>query len=193
MKGKFAYSLLLTALLGVCLPGCYRSYGPVSYQTLDTLLTSGRLESYGAYYKHEGIRYNVVSLDLYSKGLGLNDEGLMEGVGTNLYISDIFITTATPRADSLPDYLPEGTYRSDTTAELSHFLCGLDYDGHYGGSYVLLKGETGYKVYPLTEGEMTVAYSGDTLVLDGQARLQGQRQVYPFHYRDVLPIIHREQ
>ena len=57
---------------------------------------------------------------------------------------------------------------------------------------VLLMGESGYKVYPITEGKMTVTYIGDTLVLDGIATLKGQKAAYPFHYRDVLPVIRRD-
>lgn len=192
MRRKFYYWLLLI-LPAISLTGCYTPRSPIHYQALDTLLTSGRLEYYGAFYEAEGIGYDVVSLDLYSKGLGLNDKGVMEGVGTNLYISDIFLSTATPSAKTASDYLPADLYVSDSVAMLTHFLRGLDYDGNYGGSYVLLMGESGYKVYPITEGEMTVHYIGDTLVLDGRASLQGLKQIYPFHYRDILPVIHRER
>ena len=185
--------LILSGMLLVSLTGCYTPHPPTPYQTLDTLLTSGQLEYYGAFYKALGVDYDVISLDLYSKGLGLNADGMMEGVGTNLYISDIFISTATPSASKTSDYLIEDTYQSDSVPELSHFLRGLDYDGSYGGSYVLLMSESGYKVYPITEGEMTVTYIGDTLVLDGKATLRGLKQTYPFHYRDILPIIHRER
>lgn len=183
---KYLFLIMLAALTG-----CRQPHTPITYQTLDTLLTFGRLEYYGAFYKAEGIDYDVVSLDFYSKDLGLNDEGRMEGVGTNLYLSDIFLSTATPQAVKASDFLIEDTYYSDSTATLMHFLRGLDYDGNYGGSYVLLMGETGYKVLPITEGEFTVTYVGDTLVLDGKATLQGQKQPYPFHYRDVLPVVLR--
>lgn len=182
MKGKLVY--LIIALVSLSMTGCYSSYTSRTVQTLDTVMTSGRLEYYGAYYKQIGVTYDIISLDLYSKGLGLNDDGKMEGVGTNLYISDIFV----PTTDGT---LPEGTYRSDTTANPMHFLRGLDYDGSYGGSYVLLMSESGYKVLPITEGEMTMAYAGDTLVLDGSAKLRNTRQPYHFHYRDVLPTVRR--
>ena len=182
----------MVVMLAVSMTGCYSSYQPISVQTLDTVLTSGRLEYYGKFYKAEGIQYDVISLDLYSHGLGLNADGKMEGVGTNLYISDIFVP-ASQGAGQLPEYLPAGAYQSDTTANLMHFLCGLDYDGNYGGSYILLMGETGYKVLPITEGEMTVAYAGDTLVLDGKATLRGQRKPYTFHYRDILPVTNRKR
>ena len=92
MKYKIHIILLLFILSVSWMTSCHRSYTPIVYQSLDTVLTSGRLEYYGQYYKKEGINYDVVSLDLYSKGLGLNDEGVMEGVGTNMYISDIWAT-----------------------------------------------------------------------------------------------------
>lgn len=180
-------------LLSLCLTGCYRPYTPIVYQTLDTTLTSGRLEYYGTYYEAEGVDYDVVCLDLYSKGLGLNHEGMMEGVGTNLYIGDIFVPAGTLTADRAESVLPAGRYESDSVAQLMHFLRGLDYDGNYGGSYVLLMGESGYSVLPVTVAEMTVAYIGDTLVLDGKAELRDQRKPYTFHYRDVLPTINRER
>ena len=183
---KYIFFILLLALTS-----CKHSYTPVVYQTLDTLLTSGRMEYYGAFYRQEGINYDVLCLDLYSKGLGLNEEGHMEGVGTNLYLSDIFLSTATSQASHASDFLLEDTYYSDSTANLMHFLRGLDYDGNYGGSYVLLMSEAGYKVLPITEGEFTVTYVGDTLVLDGRATLKGLKQPYPFHYRDILPVVKR--
>lgn len=180
-------------LLAACMAGCYPPTTPITYQSLDTMLTSGRLEYYGVYYEAEGVEYDVVSLDLYSKGLGLNKDGKMEGVGTNLYLSDIFVPNATFRKGAPQSVLPEGTYNTDSTAVLMHFLRGLNYDGNYGGSYVLLMGESGYSVLPMTIGEMTVRYAGDTLIVDGEARLEGKRQPYPFHYRSKIATINRER
>ena len=191
MKYKIHIILFLAILLANVMTSCHRSYTPIVYQSLDTVLVSGQLEYYGRYYKKEGVDYDVVSLDLYSKGLGLNDEGRMEGVGTNLYISDIFVPNTILEKDKPQSVLPEGTYQSDSTANLMHFLRGLDYDGNYGGSYVLLMGESSYSVQIITEAEMTVAYVGDTLVLDGIAKLQGKKQPYPFHYRNILPTVNR--
>lgn len=191
MRRTFIYTFI-AFLLSVGATGCKHNYTPVIRQTLDSVLTSGRLEYYGAYYEKEGINYDVICLDLYSKGLGLNEDGKMEGVGTNLYIGDIFVTTATPKASKAADFLPEDKYESDSVAELSHFLRGLNYDGNYGGSYVLLMSESGYTVYPMTIGKMTVSYLGDTLVLDGCATLEGQKLPYSFHYCDTLPVIRRD-
>jgi len=191
MKAKNIYIAILSV---VCLTSCYKPSTPIYYQSLDTVLTSGRLEYYGQFYKREGVDYDVVSLDLYSEGLGLNEEGVMEGTGTNLYISDIFLTGATLIDNDPSSVLPEGTYVSDSTAVEGHFLRGMNYDGNYGGSYVLLMGEQrNYSVLPMVIGEMTVAYVGDTLVLDGVATLDGQKRPYPFHYRNILPTIDRER
>ena len=188
MRRTLIYSFI-AFMLSVSTTGCKHNSTPVVRQTLDSVLVSGRLEYYGAFYKTEGIDYDVVSLDLYARGVGLNSEGRMEGVGTNLYVSDIFVPSVAGQPGKISDCLPAGTYYSDSVAREMHFLRGQDYDGNYGGSYVLLKNETGYVVYPMTVGEMTVSYSGDSLVLDGRATLQGQKQPYSFHYRDTMPVI----
>lgn len=183
----------MALMLSVVLTGCYKSYTPITYQSLDSVLTSGRLEYYGVFYEAEGVEYDVISLDLYSQGLGLNKDGRMEGVGTNLYLSDIFVPNATLVKNRAESVLPAGAYASDSTAELMHFLRGVNYDGSYAGSYVLLMSETGYSVQVIMDATMTVAYVGDTLVLDGKATLEGKKQPYPFHYRNILPTTNRER
>ena len=177
------------AVLGLCLTLCFAACKPYNtphvYQNLDTLLTSGRVESYGAFYQPEGIDFPVFSLDLYGQGVGLNDKGGIEGKGTNLYLSDIFV----PDGQTA---LPEGTYTCDTVAKAFTFLRGMNYDGNYGGSYVLLIGETSYTVYLIRSAEMQLSYSGDTMLLDGQAVLDNKK-VYPFHFKGVLPVVNRER
>lgn len=185
---KITLSLLLVCCLAT---GCKRPVTPISYNVLDSVLTSGQLEYYGPYYKKEGVDYDVLCLDLYSQGVGLNKDGRMEGVGTNVYISDIFVPATDPAGDKPQALLPSGTYRSDSIAHLMHFLRGVNYDDNYGGSYVLLKGETGYSVLLITESEFTIAYAGDTLILDGSATLEGEKKPYSFHYRNTLPISQR--
>jgi len=182
---KITLSLLLVCCLAT---GCKHPVTPVSYNVLDSVLTSGQFEYYGPYYKQEGIDYDVICLDLYSKGVGLNKDGKMEGVGTNVYISDIFVPATDAAGDQPQAVLPSGTYKSDSTARLMHFLRGMNYDGNYGGSYVLLKGENNYSVILITDSEITIAYAGDTLILDGSASLEGEKKPYSFHYRNILPI-----
>ena len=177
--------LCLLGAVVMSLMAC-RPYSPVRvYQNLDTLLTSGRVEAYGAFYAPEGISYPVFSLDLYGQGIGLNDKGAIEGKGTNLYLSDIFVPEGETR-------LVAGTYSADSVAKPMIFLRGMNYDGNYGGSYVLLVGESSYTVHLIHSAEMQVAYSGDTLILDGQAVLD-KNKTYPFHFRGVLPTVNRER
>lgn len=175
----------LSLCLAACMASCRPYNTPRVYQNLDTLLTSGRVEAYGAFYQPEGIDYSVFSLDLYGAGVGLNDKGTIEGKGTNLYISDIFVPAG-------QDALPEGTYHCDTVARPMTFLRGMNYDGNYGGSYVLLIGETSYTVYTIVSAQMQLAYIGDTMQLDGQAVLE-DKKVYPFHFKGVLPTVNRER
>lgn len=193
-----ARKISVIGVLSLCvltcgLTGCQQHNTPAVRATLDSVLTSGRLEYYGAFYKAEGVDYDVVSLDLYGEGIGLNSEGKIEGMGTNLYISDIFVPNAELKNDHAQSVLPAGTYQSDSTATLMHFLRGLDYDGSYGGSYVLLMGATGYSVLPMSVGEMTVRYAGDTVVIDGSADLKGEKKPYHFHYRNILPTVNRKR
>jgi len=187
------FSLVCCVLIAACVSSCRYPSTPIHYQSMDSVLTSGRLEYYGAYYEAEGIDYDVVSLDLYSEGLGLNKEGKMEGVGTNLYVSDIFVPKSDFVKGKAQSVLPAGSYQSDSTANLMHFLRGLNYDGNYGGSYVLLMGESGYSVSIMTVGDMTVAYAGDTLIVNGIATLENKKNPYPFHYRGKLPMINKER
>ena len=175
--------------VSLCLAACFMSCRPYNtphvYQNLDTVLTSGRIEAYGAFYTPEGIDYPVFSLDLYGQGVGLDDKGVIEGKGTNLYLSDIFVPAG-------QNTLPEGTYRCDTVAKEYTFLRGMNYDGNYGGSYVLLIGESSYTVYLIVSAQMQLAYTGDTMQLDGQAVLENKK-TYPFHFKGVLPTVNRER
>lgn len=175
----------LSLCLAVCFGACRPYNTPHVYQNLDTLLTSGRVEAYGAFYAPEGIDYPVFSLDLYGTGVGLNDKGAIEGTGTNLYLSDIFVPVGL-------DALPEGIYRCDSLAKEYTFLRGMNYDGNYGGSYVLLIGESSYTVYLIVSAEMQLSYIGDTMQLDGQAMLDNKK-AYPFHFKGVLPTVNREK
>ena len=85
--------IFIVLVLAVSLIGCRHNYTPVTYQTLDSMLTSGRLEYYGAFYQAEGVKYDVVCLDLYSKGLGLNKQGKMVVKNVSEEVKEIFEVT----------------------------------------------------------------------------------------------------
>lgn len=174
---------LLLVMMSVC--SCRSPYNPIVYQQLDSVLVSGYTEWYGMFYEPEGIDYPVASLDLYSKGLGLDDERKMQGKGTNLYLSDLFL----PEGSSS---LPEGEYKCDTAVTPYHCLPGMNYEGNYGGSYVLLVEESSYRVYLIREGAFTLRYKSDTMCLDGRFLLDNDR-TYPCHLRALVPVIDRER
>ena len=88
-------------------------------------------EIYGHCY--DSIDYPVVALDLYSDGIDLTKDHVINGTGYNLYLSDIFVP------DSL---LEEGEYKSQMTNVNSQitpysFLPGRDYEGTPHGMYLL--------------------------------------------------------
>ncbi len=103
---------------------------PEAAVVYDTLFTLALQEQHGAYYADGGLENNVVSLDLYSENLSLNKQGRIEGTGTNLYFSDIFL----PPTDST---LLVGTYLSDTTGSAFTFLPGKSFRGNFTGAYLL--------------------------------------------------------
>lgn len=120
MKHSIAYIILLTMLVG-CKPNT-----PSVYRGLPKTYATAYEQIHGHCY--DSVAQAVVSLDLYSTGLELNEDKRIVGTGYNLYISDIFV----------PDSLLEtGSYRSDTTAEAFTFLPGKDYEGYPFGMYIL--------------------------------------------------------
>lgn len=120
------HSFILLCLIGMlCLPGCKRKpYQPI--YPFPTEYTSAYQEIHGRCY--DSIPFAVVSLDLYSEGLELDDDHRMNGSGYNLYISDIFVP------DSL---LTAGNYCADTSAKAFTFLPGRNFDGTPFGIYLL--------------------------------------------------------
>lgn len=120
---------LLLLLLTSCQPT--RTY---VRQTFPDTYSLAYQEIYGHCY--DSIDYPVVALDLYSDGITLNKDHLINGTGYNLYISDIFVP------DSL---LEEGEYHSLPFREGSGlgyptpytFLPGRDFEGTPHGMYIL--------------------------------------------------------
>lgn len=119
---KLQLALLLLPLF--MLPSC-RYNTPSERRVFPDTYTLAYEEIYGHYYDSTAA---VVSLDLYSDGLTLDENHRIKGTGFNLYLSDIFVP------DSL---LVPGTYRTDTTATPFTFLPGRDFEGMPNGIYIL--------------------------------------------------------
>ena len=123
---KLIWVGLLLLLLTSCQPT--RTY---VRQTFPDTYSLAYQEIYGHCY--DSIDYPVVALDLYSDGITLNKNHLINGTGYNLYISDIFV----------PDSLLEtGEYKSQMTNVKSPitpytFLPGRDFEGTPHGMYIL--------------------------------------------------------
>lgn len=154
MTKKIPYIILCLFLLGCNTPSPVPNPEPKQMK-----FTTAYAVSYGDYYKKGGLEQNVLSLDLYAGDLDLDSVGRIQGTGTNLYFSDIFVS-----ADVLT--LQDGIYRSDTTAEAMTFLPGKNYEGSITGAYMLTVADgalTGISL--IEEGEMDVQHIGDSTFL----------------------------
>lgn len=113
------------AMLIIGLAGCNKN-SPALKPTYADKLQSCYMEYYGQSY--DSVAHNVFALDLYSEGLTLDSANHIVGSGTNLYISDIFVSDTA---------LQEGVYHSSTGTEEHTFLPGQDFEGIPTGIYVL--------------------------------------------------------
>ena len=143
------------------------------------------LEYFGAYYAQEGLPQVVCAIDCYSDGLKLNKKGVIEGSGTNLYISDIFLPAeqaSTPGATMLP----VGEYAADTSGNPMTFLPGQMFEGQITGAYLLRIEDDQLVHYTiLPSGQLQVRYDGDTAVLHLEA-VTAQKQAYTADFRGVM-------
>ena len=139
MMFRIRFSLLLSfSLLLLC--GC-QNPAPSKPVTVASEFTACYAELYGQAY--DSVSQDVLALDLYSDGLDLNEQGKIEGTGTNLYISDIFTD-----ADDSPWAISDGRltlragidslcFRSDSLPAAGTFLPGMDFEGNPTGIYLL--------------------------------------------------------
>lgn len=181
MKNRiFFISLLALAWL---IAGCNPHSNPPAEQSLFASdIRKAYLQYYGNYYAEEGLPQKVYVLDCYSDGLLLNKQGHIEGTGTNLYISDIFVP------DSAKG-LPAGTYTADTTGLPFTFLPGVSYEGQITGAYLLhIEEDVLDAIALLPKGVLTVAYQGDEAILHFEGTTSRKK---PFH-ADFRGIFVRE-
>ncbi len=146
----------------------------------DTVFNYCIEDLYGAFYGKGGLESNVVSLDLYSDGLTIGKQGIMEGSGTNLYFSDIFL-------DKKDTVLAAGYYTADTTGKPGTFLPGTRYEGNFTGAYLLRVDDgklTSYRLLP--KGCLTIDMIDDTCLLFFTD--SASRRPYHAHFRSTLTI-----
>lgn len=162
---------LLVVLSVFCLPACRRHHDPVLRPILAKEFTDCYIRSYGEYYPSSSV--SVFSFDLYSEGLTLDSVGLMQGTGTNVYLSDVFA----PLGAALP---PAGAYAMDTTAAPFTLLPGRHFDARTTGAYSLLvENERILSLTLYADTLVEIDYRDDTL--DLTLRFKSYRA----HYRGV--------
>ena len=141
---------------------------------IDTLFTTAYAKSYGTYYK--GLERQVMSLDLYSEGLTLHKDTI-SGTGVNLYLSDIFLDT---------DFLEEGDYTVDSTANSHTALSAMSFEGSVTGTYLLLINDSKLeKMYLFPSGTFRVRYEDDVCHIAFHL-LTGDKQTYDAVFRGQL-------
>lgn len=175
MNKRFITYLLLTSLLVAC-----NTPTPDEKKEYERILDKGYAVFYGDYYSDAGLKNNILSLDLYSSGITLDNSGRATGAGTNVYLSDIFLQPT-------DTFLPQGKYVTDTTAAPMTFLAGIQYEGEVSGAYLLDIKENGYSVLLVRRGEMNVSFSRDSTIIDFTLLLaDSSHTVYNGQYRGKL-------
>jgi len=174
MKRIF-FPLVILALL--C---CACDRGWVPSDSTATLFTSGRVVYYGPFYESDSLNNNVLMLDIYSKGVGLDSTGHIQGSGTNLCLSDVFLSP-------FDTTLQEGvTYQSDSFGVTNTFLPGQNFDGSINGAYILqITDGVVATITLIKEGHFDVAIEGDTTQIDFDMVLESGKK-YKAQFRAPL-------
>ena len=135
-------------------------------------------EIYGHCY--DSVPYAVVTLDLYSEGLTMDQNHRIKGTGYNLYLSDIFVL------DSL---LATGEYRSIPSTDVPApytFLQGREYEGMPHGMYILNIADDKIQSIQVLDSGM-FAYRNDSLLFTLYYRnVYGYRATYTCSYAGTL-------
>lgn len=168
---------LFYLILILLLAGCEEKNHPTE-KAIENQFTQGIAINYGNYYAEERVQQNVLSLDLYSKGLSLDTADQIVGTGVNLYFSDIFV----PKTENT---FPIGTYVSDTTGMALSFLPGMNYEGSVSGAYLLIIKEDGYSVDLIKEGNFVVTQDGDSTQIDFTL-IRSNGQKYTASYKGII-------
>jgi hypothetical protein len=169
---------IILAIIGLvaCKPN-----SPSAYRGLPKEYKLAFQEIYGHCY--DSVPYAVVALDLYSEGITLNKEHLIQGTGYNLYLSDIFVP------DSL---LAQGEYKSlniqHSTFNIQPytFLPGRDYEGTPHGMYILdIQDDKIANIQVLDSGSFV--FKGDSLLFTlYYTNSYGSRATYTCHFAGGL-------
>lgn len=169
------FSLILVSFIA-CKPA--EPPAPYPYETNPKFMW-GFADFYGNYYQNYEIENNVVSLNLFTEKLAINDKFQLEGVGQYLIIEDIFSASS----DTL---LPNGEYKAAETGEPFTFYGGKKFEDNHdaipSGAFIhyIEADPTKSKIAYITDGTMNIHAENDTtysiscdFILDGKTELKG--------------------
>ena len=176
--------MLLVAVIAIT--SCTPHYSGDKKGGLPSEYTIAYQEIHGACY--DSIPYPVVSLDLYSEGLELDQNHRMQGTGYNLYISDIFLPL---QEDTNTLRILPGTYHSDTTALPFSFLPGKDWEGTPSGIYLLRVDNSALQSIQVIDSGSIVIRDTTNNLIDLQFTLYyknqyGYKATYTTHFQGNL-------
>lgn len=178
MKMKTYLYIALLLLLVACKP-----QNPSIQSTIvlgDSIYTQADFRSYGDYYNSG---YQVYAIDLLSEGLVYDSIWHILGSGSNLFLSDIFVTK------DCVDYLPAGIYQMDSVARELCFLRGMYFEGNVTGTYLLeIEEDQMQRITLFSSGTMTIDYEGDDILLDFS--LYTEDSLY-YHATYIGPVMYR--
>ena len=161
-------------LVSLVLLSCSTTPQPQPEPAMPAEFSMALVQEYGPYYQKGGLAQNVVSLDLYSDGLSFDSLGLIQGSGTNLYFSDIFLPSESAS-------LQEGIYACDTLASPMTFLPGMNFEGSFTGAYLLYIEDSKLTSILLIEGgEMEVTEKNDSTYIDFRLRYKENYRQYDY-------------
>ncbi|HHT23464.1 MAG TPA: hypothetical protein GXZ87_09195 [Bacteroidales bacterium] len=171
-----SFLLLVTIAVFSCKPP--EPLPPYTYET-NPKYTWGFAEFYGSYYSNYHIPNNVVSLNLFTEKLFVNDKNQLDGVGQYLIIQDVFSAPG----DTL---LLSGEYKVAETGEPFTFYSGKKFEDNReiipSGAFVYyLEAEpTKSKIVYIVDGTMNIStmdYKTYTIscnfILDDKTELKG--------------------
>ena len=159
---------------------------PYRYE-VNPKFTWGFAEFYGSYYSNYNITNNVITLNLFTEKLFVNENIQLDGVGQYLVIEDVF----TAPTDTL---LPSGLYKVSDKGEPFTFFVGKKFEDNRNeipsGAYLyyIEADPSKSKISYVTDGTFNVSIVNDSVynvqcdfILDGKTEMKGNFQHVLYH------------
>lgn len=151
------YKWIFAVILAVALFGCKQPEPPAPYRyEANPKFSWGFADFYGNYYQNYDISNNVLTLNLFTEKLSVNEKNTLVGTGQYLIIEDIF----SEPGDTL---LRSGTYKVAETGEPFTFFSGKKFEDNReaipSGAYIyyIEADPTKSKIAYIKEGTMEVS------------------------------------